>query len=108
MEQKAKIIQEQFINRIKSALAPNVSFVDELADLLNLSTDSAYRRIRCETLFNIGEITMVCKHFRVSFDPEIQHLANKVSFDYLKLDDKKGVVKWGHQIKESELKTLKK
>ena len=97
MEQKAKIIQEQFINRIKSALAPNVSFVDELADLLNLSTDSAYRRIRCETLFNIGEITMVCKHFRVSFDPEIQHLANKVSFDYLKLDDKKDNFKlWLH------------
>lgn len=89
MEQAAKQIQEQFIQRIKSALPSNVSFVDELADLLNVSTDSAYRRIRCETLFNIAEITLVCKHFRVSFDPEVQHLANKVSFDYLKLDDKK-------------------
>jgi hypothetical protein len=63
--------------------------VDELADLLKLSTDSAYRRIRCETLFNIEEITQICKHFRVSFDPEVQHMSNKVTFDYLKLDDKK-------------------
>ncbi|MDZ4668636.1 MAG: hypothetical protein SGJ00_12250 [bacterium] len=89
MEQKSKLIQEQFLQRVKSALAANVSFVDELADLLKLSTDSAYRRIRCETLFNIEEITLICKHFRVSFDPEVQHMSNKVTFDYLKLDDKK-------------------
>jgi hypothetical protein len=89
MEQRSKLIQEQFLQRVKSALAPNVSFVDELADLLKLSTDSAYRRIRCETLFNIEEITQICKHFRVSFDPEVQHMSNKVTFDYLKLDDKK-------------------
>jgi hypothetical protein len=89
MEQKSKLIQEQFLQRVKTAIAPNVSFVDELADLLKLSTDSAYRRIRCETLFNIEEITLICKHFRVSFDPEVQHMSNKVTFDYLKLDDKK-------------------
>lgn len=89
MENKSKFIQEQFLQRVKSAVAPNVSFVDELADLLKLSTDSAYRRIRCETLFNIEEITLICKHFRVSFDPEVNHMSNKVTFDYLKLDDKK-------------------
>jgi hypothetical protein len=89
MESKSKLIQEQFLTRVKSSIAPNVSFVDELADLLMLSTDSTYRRIRCETLFNIEEITLICKHFRVSFDPEVQHMSNKVTFDYLKLDDKK-------------------
>lgn len=89
MEQRSKIIQEHFLQRVKTAVPPNVSFVDELADLLRLSTDSAYRRIRCETLFNIEEITLICKHFRVSFDPDVQHMSNKVTFDYLKLDDKK-------------------
>jgi hypothetical protein len=89
MENKPKFIQEQFLMRVKSGIPSNVSFVDELADLLTLSTDSAYRRIRCETLFNIEEITLICKHFRVSFDPEVQHMSNKVTFDYLKLDDKK-------------------
>lgn len=89
MENKSKFIQGQFLMRVKSGLPSNVSFVDELADLLTLSTDSAYRRIRCETLFNIEEITLICKHFRVSFDPEVQHMSNKVTFDYLKLDDKK-------------------
>ncbi|MBU3661795.1 MAG: hypothetical protein FGM41_01160 [Bacteroidetes bacterium] len=89
MEKKVVMIQEQFLQRVKSALPANVSFVDELADLLKLSSDSAYRRIRCETLFNIEEISLICKHFKVSFDPEIQHMSNKVTFDYLKLDDKK-------------------
>jgi hypothetical protein len=89
MENKSKIIQELFVQRVKSALAPNVSFVDELADLLQVSNDSAYRRIRCETLFNIEEISLICKYFRVSFDPDVQHMSNKVTFDYLKLDDKK-------------------
>ncbi len=89
MEKKSFIIQEQFITRVKTAVPQNVSFVDELADLLKISTDSAYRRIRCETLFNIEEISLICKHFKVSFDPDIQHMSNKVTFDYLKLDDKK-------------------
>lgn len=89
MEKKTFIIQEQFIARVKTAVPQNVSFVDELADLLKISTDSAYRRIRCETLFNIEEISLICKHFKVSFDPDIQHMSNKVTFDYLKLDDKK-------------------
>lgn len=89
MDSKARIIQVQFLQRVKSALPANVSFVDELADLLDISQDSAYRRLRGETLFNIEEITLICKHFRVSFDPEIEHMSNKVTFDYLKLDDKK-------------------
>lgn len=89
MVNHSKLIQEQFIQRVRTAVPANVSFVDELADLLKLSTDSAYRRIRCETLFNIEEITLICKHFRVSFDPEVHHMSNKVTFDYLKLDDKK-------------------
>lgn len=89
MDKKPALVQEQFLARVKSALPANVSFVDEIADLLKMSTDSAYRRLRCETLFNIEEITLICKHFKVSFDPEIQHMSNKVTFDYLKLDDKK-------------------
>jgi hypothetical protein len=76
MEKKIVMIQEQFLQRVKSALPANVSFVDELADLLKLSSDSAYRRIRCETLFNIEEISLICKHFKVSFDPESRTARN--------------------------------
>ncbi len=106
MEPQSKIIQEQFITRIKTGVPANVSFVDELADLLKLSTDSAYRRIRCETLFNIEEITLICKHFRVSFDPDVQHMSNKVTFDYLKLDDKKENFKLWLQFLAGDVKKI--
>lgn len=60
--------QELFIERIKMALSPEFSLVNELADLLEISTDSAYRRIRCETSFSLDEIIKVCNHYQISFD----------------------------------------
>lgn len=64
-EDSAQII---FMQRIKAAMPSNISLVDELADLLNVSNDSAYRRIRGETALSIEEIAAICKHFKISFD----------------------------------------
>lgn len=60
--------QTIFMQRIKAALPANISLVDELADLLEVSNDSAYRRIRGETALSIEEIAAICKHFKISFD----------------------------------------
>ena len=38
--------QQVFFNHIKGMLPPHISFVDEIAEELNISNDSAYRRIR--------------------------------------------------------------
>ncbi len=56
------------MQRLKEMLPPSVSLVNALGDLLGLSTDSAYRRIRGETALSIEEIASICKHFKVSFD----------------------------------------
>ena len=40
--------QQLFFNHIKSKLPLHISFVDEVAELLNISNNSAYRRIRGE------------------------------------------------------------
>lgn len=75
--------QSQFMQCIKSALPSNLSLVDELADLLHISNDSAYRRIRGETALSIEEITAICKQYRLSFDSFINNNANQfVSFSY--------------------------
>ncbi len=60
--------QTLLMQRIKDSLPKNISFVDELADVLKLSNDSAYRRIRGETDLSIEEISTICKHFKFSFD----------------------------------------
>jgi hypothetical protein len=68
----AKKVQESaqtvLMQKIKSALPSNLSLVDELADLLKVSNDSAYRRIRGETQVSVEELAAICKHFKISFD----------------------------------------
>jgi len=88
MESKSKIVQESFLNKVKTALPANISLVEELADLLEVSNDSAYRRLRCETPLNIDEIAKICTHFKVSFETDIQPNSETVSFNFFRLYDK--------------------
>ena len=49
--------------------------VDELADLLNISNDSAYRRIRAEKPISFEELQEICVHYHISLD-QFLHLQN--------------------------------
>ena len=61
-------LQKILIDEIKKNLPANNILVNEISDVLEISTDSAYRRIRYEKLFNINEIYELCNHFKISFD----------------------------------------
>jgi len=61
-------IQLRFFQHIKAALPSNISFVDEIADLLNISNDSAYRRIRADKPISFDELQKLCIHYKVSLD----------------------------------------
>jgi len=61
-------LQKQFFGYIKERLPSHISLVDELADLLGISNDSAYRRIRGEKLITFDETRAICLRFRVSLD----------------------------------------
>ena|SRR6218665_2175100 len=75
------------MQRLKDTLPPTISLVDELADLLQVSNDSAYRRMRSETQLSIEEIAAICKHFKLSFDAFINSSDdNSVNFKYNKMD----------------------
>ncbi|HET6225931.1 MAG TPA: helix-turn-helix domain-containing protein [Bacteroidia bacterium] len=74
MKKKSEdLAQIAFIQLIKNSLPSNISLVDELSDLLKISSDSAYRRIRGESALSIEEITVLCKHFKLSFDSFINN-----------------------------------
>lgn len=60
--------QRIFFNHIKGLLPPHISFVDEIAEVLNISNDSAYRRIRGEKPISLDETTQLCIHFKISLD----------------------------------------
>jgi hypothetical protein len=74
--------QIEFIQRIRQAIPPSLSLVDELADLLQVSTDSAYRRIRGETALTFDEVILLCNHFKLSFDSFTSGSSGTVTFNY--------------------------
>lgn len=57
-----------FFQHIKSILPDHISFVDEVADLLSISNDSSYRRIRGEKHISLDEMQKLASHFKISID----------------------------------------
>jgi len=60
--------QEFLFQRVKELLPPHVSVVDSVAEILHISGDSAYRRIRGETPIVLDEARELCNHFKLSLD----------------------------------------
>ena len=61
-------MQQSFFQHIKQTLPSHLSMVDEIASLLNISNDSAYRRIRNEKPISFEEIQILASHFKISID----------------------------------------
>lgn len=82
-------IQSSFLDQVRQRLPPNHSFADELAEILNISRDSAYRRIRGETLLSLDEVKKVCSHFKISLDNLLSPTSDMVSFHHRAIDSEK-------------------
>lgn len=61
-------LQVQIFQHIKAKLPSHISMVDEVAQILDVSTDSAYRRIRGEKPLSLEEIYRLCVRYGLSFD----------------------------------------
>ena len=61
-------LQTKLFERIKSLIPENLSIVDVLSELLEISSDSVYRRLRNETSLTIDEVSRICIRFNISFD----------------------------------------
>lgn len=75
-------LQVQILESIRDKLNPNISLVDELAEVLNLSKDSVYRRIRGEKNLDIEELNILANHFNLSIDNYLKHDTNVVNLQY--------------------------
>ena len=74
-------LQSSILDEIKSTLHPSISLADELADCLSVSKDSAYRRIRGETLFDITDLEKLTKKYNLSLDSFFGMKKASVSFN---------------------------
>ena len=86
-ELKNNAAQLEFVKKVKEMVPSSHSFVDELADLLQVSNDSAYRRIRGETALSIDEVVLLCNHYRISFDSFSKQHRGSVTFNCNSLDN---------------------
>ena len=68
-------VQVSFFNHIKGLLPSHLSMVDAIAELLNISNDSAYRRIRGEKPISLEEMQKIATHFKISLD-QFLHLSS--------------------------------
>lgn len=78
--QNQEDIQLRLINVIRDQLPDHVSLVDEIADLLEISNDSAYRRIRGEKPLSLHEVQKLASKFQISLDDLIGNPKNSVTF----------------------------
>src|SRR5438309_11344472 len=60
-------LQLQLFNVIRNKV-PHLSLADEVADVLDISTDSAYRRIRGEKPLLLEEVAKLCTKYSLSLD----------------------------------------
>jgi len=73
-------IQDILFQTIKSRLAPNISFVHDLSELLGISYDSAYRRIRGQKDLTLEELKLISSHYAISLDEILAFKSDRVSF----------------------------
>lgn len=83
---KESTVQIRFFKKIKDMLSPRISLVNEVSDLLGISNDSAYRRIRGETVLTMEELLALLKHYKLSLDG-LDSADDNVSFTYKLIDN---------------------
>jgi len=79
--------QKALFESISSRLPPHISFVDEISEVLNVSTDSAYRRIRGDKVLSLDEAEKLSHHFNVSLDNLMGITSDSVTFKSLHLNE---------------------
>lgn len=73
-------IQVQLFNHLKNGLPPHLSLVSELSELLEISPDSVYRRMRGEKPVTLSELKVICEHYNLSLDQLLNLKSESIIF----------------------------
>lgn len=94
--------QEFLFQRIKEILPPHVSLVDVVAEILHISSDSSYRRIRGETPVVLDEAKELCNYYKLSLD----HILNVKTGSTLFQSVRVNTHNYNYEVYMMELKKL--
>jgi hypothetical protein len=73
--------QDLLFQSIKDQQLPHISFVHDISEILGISYDSAYRRIRGETELTLEEIKTICTRYKISIDTLLNVQSNNIIFN---------------------------
>lgn len=80
--------QSHFVEALRKAVPANLNLADEIGQVLGISSDSSYRRIRGKTEFTLNETVALCKHFDVPLEILSASISSEaVTFRTNKLDN---------------------
>ena len=79
--------QSKFIQLLKSIVPTQVSLARDLMDLLEISQDAAYRRLRCETAISLDETVKICLHYSIPLEALNNEVPDVVTFQFHAIDD---------------------
>lgn len=79
-------VQNEFFAVIKSALPKRYKLADIISEILEISPDSAYRRIRGEKELSLKELYVLCNHFKVSMDAVLHLDSDTLLSKYISLN----------------------
>lgn len=95
----SKDIQLQLFDTIRDQLPEHVSLVDEVADILEISNDSAYRRIRAEKPISLYEVKRLAANFNISLDQLTGSKTGTITFNANFLDGENySFIQWLEQL----------
>jgi hypothetical protein len=78
--------QEFLFRQIRELLPAQASLPDTVAEILHISSDSAYRRIRGETPVVLDEARELCHHFKLSLDQVLNVKKSSVLFQSIRIN----------------------
>jgi hypothetical protein len=84
-------VQVKFFEKLKQSVPQNISLANEIADVLEISADGAYRRMRGESVLSMDELVKLCRHYKISPDVIASTDNTLATFQFQKMiHDEKG------------------
>jgi len=91
--ENTKEIQHSIFQQIKGSIPSSHSFIHEIAELLSISYDSAYRRVRGEKELTIEDLYKLATRYNLSIDSIFNVQSRNVTFNCVSLDSETFKVK---------------
>jgi hypothetical protein len=79
--------QQYLFERIKELIPADTSLVTAVSEILHISEDSSYRRIRGETPLVLEELKELCVTFHLSLDQLLQVSSNSTLFETIRINN---------------------